>query len=334
MATVNANFPSLVDVITRLDPDGGLAAVAELLTQTNEILMDMPFFEGNLPTGHKGTVRTSLPAAAWRLLNQGVPVGKSTTAQIVDSCGILENYSVVDEVLYNLNGQSAEWRLSEDVAFIEGINQQMATSMFYGNSSLNPEQPQGFAPRYSTRNVANAESAQNVLHGGGSGTDNTSIWLIVWGKNTCHGIYPKGSKAGLQVEDLGKKTLFDAAGGRYQGYETQYQWMPGYHVRDWRYLVRIANIDVSDLSTVSPANLIRLMIRAINLLPSGARTIGRPVFYMNRTVKSWLEIQTVENPRLGLHELKTGDGEERTAFRGIPISVCDAILTTEATVPA
>ena len=57
-------------------------AIIELLSQTNEILDDMLVVEGNLPTGHQTTIRTGLPQATWRLLNQGVQPGKSTTALV------------------------------------------------------------------------------------------------------------------------------------------------------------------------------------------------------------------------------------------------------------
>jgi hypothetical protein len=51
--------------------------IIEMLSQTNEIMIDMLVIEGNLPTGHKSTVRTGLPTATWRLLNYGIVPTKS-----------------------------------------------------------------------------------------------------------------------------------------------------------------------------------------------------------------------------------------------------------------
>ena len=115
------------------------------LSQTNEILDDMMVVEGNLPTGHKTTVRTGLPQATWRLLNQGVPNAKSTTAQIVDTCGNLETYSVIDKDIADLNGNTAEFRLSEVRAFLEGMSQQVASTLIYGNQH-EPERFTGLRP--------------------------------------------------------------------------------------------------------------------------------------------------------------------------------------------
>ena len=251
MATIGTTALTLADLAKRMDSNDKIARIIELLAQKNEILDDMRWVEGNLPTGHRTTVRTGLPQATWRKLNYGVQPTKSNTAQITDTCGMLETYAEIDKALADLNGNTAEFRLSEDQAFLEGMSQQMAGTLFYGNTDTSPERFLGLAHRYSTRNAATASSA-NVIHGGGSGSDNTSIWLVVWGELTVHGIIPKGSKAGLQHHDLGEQTLQDADGGKYQGYRTHYKWDAGLTVRDWRHAVRIANIDVSDLERRLP----------------------------------------------------------------------------------
>ena len=162
MATLGTNGKvTLVDIAKSLDPTGRVADVAELLTQTNEVLYDMPWMEGNLPTGHKGTIRTGLPTAVWRSFYQGVPPSKSTRANVEDACGVLETRSEVDIDIAKLNGNSAEFRLTEARAFVESMNQTMAQTIFYGNASTNPEQFNGLAPRYSTVNTATAQTALN-----------------------------------------------------------------------------------------------------------------------------------------------------------------------------
>jgi hypothetical protein len=99
-------------------------------------------------------------------------------------------------------------------------------------------------------------------------TNNASIWLVLWGKNTVFCPFPKGSKAGLQHKDLGEDTVIDANGGRFQALRTHYQWKNGLAVKDWRYVVRIANINTSNLVAKPAANLIKLMLRAIFRIPN------------------------------------------------------------------
>lgn len=332
MAALSTAALTLADWAKRLDPDGKTAVIVELLSQTNEILTDMRFVEGNLPTGHRTTVRTGLPTVAWRLLNQGVTPSKSTTAQIDEQCGMLEAWSEVDKDLALLNGNIASFRLSEAQAFIEAMNQEVASTLFYGNAGLAPEEFLGLSPRYSSLTATNGS---NVLSGGGAGADNSSIWLVVWGDNTCHGIFPKGSKAGLLHEDYGEVTVETTAGvggARMRAFQERWQWKLGLALRDWRYAVRICNIDISDLvAKVAAADLTELMIRAIHRIP--ALGMGRSVFYMNRTTYEYLDIQRRDDVGSGGgFTFENVDGVQRPTFRGIPIAKVDALLETEATV--
>lgn len=340
MATLGSTVQTLIDWAKTQDPDGKPARIVELLSQTNEILLDMQFKEGNLPTGHRTTVRTGLPAVAWRLLNGGVTPSKSTSAQIDEQCGMLEAYSEVDVELAKLNGNSAGFRLNEASAFVEAMNQEMAQTLFYGNSGVAPEEFTGLAVRYSSLSAANA---QNIVSGAGAGSDNTSIWLMVWGENTVHGIYPKGSEAGLQHKDLGEQTVVvgtGIGGAKMQAFLDHWQWKCGVALRDWRYAVRIPNIDVSNLvANSSAADIVELMIKAYHRIVNfGA---GRAAWYMNRTVAQMLDIQRYEKMTgsTGPSSVNGGsisydqiDGRWTPTFRGIPIRTTDALLDTEAAV--
>src|SRR6267154_3066136 len=167
MATLTSTALTYADWAKRLDDNYRVAMIIELLSQTNEILDDILVMEGNLPTGHKTTVRTGLPQATWRLLNAGVPNAKSTTAQITDTCGNLETYAVIDKDVADLNGNTAQFRLSEVKAFLEGMSQQVASTIIYGNQHLNPERFTGLAPRYSTLTTTSSQTANNVLNAQG-----------------------------------------------------------------------------------------------------------------------------------------------------------------------
>ncbi|KKY89824.1 phage protein [Enterobacter cloacae] len=327
MAVKGLTALTLADWGKRIDPDGKVAKITELLSQTNPILDDMPFMESNSPTGHRTTIRTGLPDAYWRMINSGVQKGKSTTVQITDTMGMLETYAEIDKSLADLNGNTAEFRLSEDRAFLEGMNQRMAQTLFYGDTAVNPQQFMGLSSRYS---LLSAGNGQNIIDAGGTGTDNTSIWLVVWGENTVHGIFPKGQKAGLQMENKGQQTLLDANNNPYEGYRTHYKWDAGLTLRDWRYVVRIANIDVSNLSDPqTAANIAKLMVRALHRIPN--RGMGKPVFYMNRTVAQALDTQAMDKSSLAI-SVKETEGEWWTSFRGVPIRETDALLETEARV--
>ena len=327
MSTIGTSVLTLQDWASRQENDK-VATVVEILMERNPIIEDMAWEMGNLPTGHKTTIRSGLPAPTWRLLNYGVQPKKSKTVQVTDSIGMLENYSKVDKALAMLNGDVNAFRMSEDIAFIQGMNNDFASTLFYGNTATDPEKFMGLSPRY---NLTTAENGENILDGGGTGSDNTSIWLIVWGNQTAHGIFPKGSPTGLQVNDLGEDTLTDDAGGEYQGYRTHYKWDAGFTLRDWQYVVRIANIDVSALTNDASAgaDLIDLLAQAVELPPT--LTMGRPVIYANKTITSFLRRQVSNKSNVNL-TLDNAGGKSFVSFDGIPVRKCDALLLTEATV--
>lgn len=317
-----------LDFKNRLDPDDKIAVIIELLNDTNEIIQDMAVIEGNLLTGHKTTVRTGLPAATWRLLNYGVQPDKSTTTPVMDTTGMLEAYAEVDKALADLNGNTAAFRLSEDMAFLEAMNQQMAETLFYGSTAVDPEKFTGLSARYNVKSTDMTKSGYNIIDAGGVSTDNTSIWLVVWGPNTIHAIYPKGSMGGFTHEDLGQQTLLDAASGRYEGYRTHYKWDLGLTVRDWRYAVRIANIDWSaTITDTSAPDLVKFMIDAIEMIPNLA--MGTPVFYMRREIRTALrhQIRTDSNVNLTVDSVA---GRRVVMFDEIPVHRVDELLNSEA----
>ena len=339
MTALGALNPNLLDFAKRTDPDGKIAAVVEILNETNEILTDMSWVEGNLPTGHRTTIRTGIPLPTWRKLYGFTAPQKSTTAQITDNTGMLEAYAEVDKALADLNGNTAAFRLSEDKAFIEGMSQKLSDTIFYGNEGTEPEAFTGLSPRYNA--LTGSSASDNVITASGA-NEAGSIWLVVWGPNTIHGIVPKNSKAGLQVTDKGVQTITDASGvgaGRMEAYVTHYRWDAGLCVRDWRYAVRICNIDKGDLSQVwnsgvfaTGANLPSLMFEAMRRVPN--LSAGRPVFYMARDMATALAQQATAMGGFSYlsRDVIGGDKTFTERFNGIPIRRVDALSADETVV--
>lgn len=336
MAVLPITRPTLLDLTRRTAPDGSIdSQIIEALTQDLPVLQDMTFQEGNLPTGHRTTIRTGIPTPTWRKYNQGVQPTKSTTAQITANTGMLEDYAEIDKALADLNGNTAEWRLSEEWGHIEGMRQEMERTIFYGNEGTKPESFTGLTPHYSDRT---ALSGENILsaNDGSTPTDNQSIWLIGWGQNTIHGIIPKGSVSGMQISDKGQVTIenADGAGGRMEGYRTHYRWDAGMVVRDWRYAVRICNISKAALTAdaATGPNLPNLMFQALETIQSlGGVT---PVFYMSRRLLTKVRQQSanaVKNSTLTVGQV---GGVMVADFNGVPIKRADALAADEAYVPA
>lgn len=334
MATIGNTVLTLADWAKRTDPTGKTDAIVDLLSQTNEILADMLWMQGNLPVGHRVSVQTGLPTVSWRLVNSPVSPSKGRTAQIIEQTGTLEAWSEVDKKLAELGGDVQAFRMSEAVMFMEAMNQEMAQTLFYGNAGTAPEEFNGFSPRYSD---LSADNAQNIIDAGGTdAADNTSVWLVCWSENSVFGVFPMGSQAGLEHNDFGEETIEGTAGiggTRMRGYREQWVWEAGLVIRDWRYAVRICNIDVSNLVTKSSAaDLTEEMIRAFHRIP-GRIPGARKAWYMNRTVFEMLDIQRKDavgsGGQLGYTVV---DGISVPSFRDIPIRICDQLTLNEARV--
>lgn len=322
---------TLLDIARRKDPDGKIAQIIELMQEENEILKDIPYITCNDGTNHKTTVRTGLPEAYWRKYNMGVPKSKSTTTQIVDHTAKLEARSEVDKDLVEINTDSPQaFRFSEDAAFLSAMNSKMASTVFYGDKNT-PEAFVGFAPRYSKISTDKSKSGYNIINAGGAGSDNTSIWVVGWGERTVHGIIPRNTTAGFNTTDLGVETVYDDNHNPFRAYVTLFEWFNGLCVRDWRYVVRIANIDVSNLAAnSSAADLNDLLLQAIHRFPANRMGV-RFGIYCTEEVLTALDRQT-----LGKNQAMVGwrqvQGEEVLAFRNIPIRRCDAIKLDEAVI--
>jgi hypothetical protein len=338
MATLSTGQLTLADMSKRMSPDGKVDPIAELLSQQNEILEDVVYKEANQPTSHVVTIRTGLPPVYWRAYNQGVPSGKSRTAQITEPCAMLEARSHIDAKLLNLNGNSAAFRLSEESPYIEAMSQEMVGKLFNGNVGVDLKTFSGLATRYSSTTAGNGG---NVILAGGAGSDNASIYLVVWGEQTVFCPFPKGSQAGLSTRDLGEESVQDADGNYYQAARSLFQWDAGLVVKDWRYAVRIANIDVShwvgvsdSQAATSATNVIKLMMRAIARIPNF--NMGRAAFYANRSIKEGLMIQALEKSSgaLGIREAATQFGAtiNELSFMGIPVRCVDQLGIAETLV--
>ncbi|MBP2652627.1 MAG: hypothetical protein H6Q73_196 [Firmicutes bacterium] len=342
MAELTNTWPTLFNISKDLDSSGKLAAVGEVLTETNEILDDIPWVAGNSTGGHKISLRENIPAPTWRQFNQGVYPSVSTTGQIMEVCGTMSNYSEVDKALADLNGNTADYKLKQAKPIMEGFNQSMASTLISGDYDADNAKFNGLAARYyGLTSSTGGTTYKNVIGAGGSTKANgiTSIYLVGWSPNTVYGIYPKGSTAGLHMNDLGEVTLFPTAGGQMQGYRTYFQWDCGMAVEDWRYVVRIANIDVTALltagdSTDTSANVMKYMSMALDIPPTTGNV--RWAFYCHPKVRSMLRVQLMSksNAWLSLETFTNGQGIPRPtlSFMGVPIRRVDEMTLTESVI--
>ena len=331
MATLGASFVDLIDIYKQQDGNGQYIPIIEMLAEMNPILDDAVAVECNKGTTHLHTVRSGLPSVTWGQLYKGIPQSKSGKSQVEDTTGFVEGLSTIDKRLLELSANEGAVRLSEAMSYLEAMNQEVASKIFYGNSATDPEEFMGLAPRF---NDLSAPNGNQIIDAGGTGSDNTSIWMVTWGDNQCQLLYPKGTKAGVQREDMGEQRLTDASGNPYYGKEELFRWHVGLAVKDWRYVSRVANIDVSNMAAGSVA-LYDFLRKAYWKLQSRRVAGGKTAIYCNRDVMEALDALSTNagasDSFVRLTPMQI-EGKEVLTYRGIPIRETDAILNTEARV--
>ena len=337
MGILAQTMPTLLELVNSLNPDGSEAEIAEVLTQHTEVLDDMTWMNGNKTTGHIDSYRTVLPEPQYRAINEGVGYSKGASAQMEESTAMLEDWSKCDRELALLSGNVEAYRLKEAHPHLIGFAHKMARDVFYGNANVDPKAFTGLAPRYWTLDKAKSATAENVIDADGTGTGLRSIWVVGWGHHTITGLVPKNSVGGLQHEDMtndpkGTK-LYDDQGRPYVGYEDHWTWRCGMFVKDWRYAVRVANIDVDLLTkdASSGPDLIYYLTEAVERIEGTAGV--KAAIYVPRTIRTWLRHQTknAKNVMLSLDQVA---GKEVLNWDGIPIRRTDALNVEETEVVA
>jgi hypothetical protein len=333
MSTISSNVFTLLDYARQIDVNGKLvnfSTMIDNITVPNEALDDILWMECNQGARHITTKLTSKPTGTFRKLNQGVIKSKYTTEQVDVGCAMLEDFFQIDCKLAELNGNSATWRANTEAAFQSGMGETVTNTIFYGTKDKS-EQFVGLGAQYAALN----DKYFQVLNAGGTGADNTSVYLVGWGSETVHGLFPAGSQAGIKVEDLGRLSVSDGNGGEFMAYKSHFSWDCGLVVRNPKYVVRIANIDVSDLSTAgdtvdSSANLLKLMTVATTKVPS--LTNARFAWYANNDVLAMLLVKLMNKTS---NQLTIADFMGRpnvVKFMNIPVRRCDLLIESESVV--
>lgn len=343
MATIGNSFLGIIDHYKRTGRNGQALPIIESLHQLNPFLQDAYAVECNNGTKHTSLIRTGLGQSSWTKLYEGIVQSKSTTQQVDDTTGMIERLATIDTRYLTIVKNAAAERATEADAALEQMSQDVQQNIFYSDDATTPERFKGLAARY--KSIANGGAAGGqIVDGGGTGSDNTSIWFVTHGPRQTQVLYPEGTAAGIQREDMGRQRVLDDQGRPYYVKEEHFAQQIGIAVGDWRYNARIANIDVSDMLAGS-VDIYDLMRRAYWKLhgrragkienTSGGVPQGRTVIYANRDVLQALDGLATNNGAGDNFVRLTPDevaGKEVLTYRGMPIRETDALINAEARV--
>lgn len=341
MATLTQSTQSMIDQYKNVDGMGRYIDVIETLNDTSQnILDDWSWMECNSGTKHTRSIRTGLPSVSWGMLYAGIPQSKSAKQTVDDTTGFVEGLSQVDTRQLDLYADNrSAIRSAEGRTFVESMAQELMTAMFYHDPASNPKYPKGLGARFGA--ISTSGAGAQIIDAGGTGSDNTSIWIIEWGFDGMSVIYPKGTPSGIQRENMGRQRVLDASGNPYYVEEELFRTHVGFSIGDWQRVAVVRNIDVSDMQAGS-VDLYGFLRKAYYKLKSRRVTKimdqsspGRLAIYCNRDVLEALDaLATNQGTTDNLTRLRWGEiqGQEVLTYRGIPIRETDAILNTESQV--
>lgn len=339
MATLQQTTLSMIEAYKGVDGKGRLIDVIEVMNNTSQYIMDDWVWEMcNSGTKHVTSIRTGLPTVSWGALYEGVPQSKAGRQQVDDTTGFVEALAQVDKRQLDLYAENREMIRSQEArTYIEAMSQELVTAMFYYNPATNVRHPKGLGARFGVK--ATSGAGNQIVDAGGSGSDNTSIWMVEWGGDGLRAIYPNGTTGGIVRENKGEQRIADASGNPYYVEEELFRCHCGFTLGDWERVSRIANIDVSDMRAGS-VELYDWLRQGYYKLKSrrtakvmDTKAPGRVAIYCNNDVMQALDaLATNAGTTDNFTRLKYGEieGREVLTYRGIPIRETDAILNTEA----
>jgi len=292
--------------------------IIELLAQTNEMLIDVPAQKANNGVINKTLQRTIRPMGKHRIYNQGVGKAATQSNIVDDRIAMLAEYSDVDAAMLEHSGNIKAARWSEAVAIIKGMGLTQAETLIYGDGDK-PEEFEGLMRRY------NSLSNKFVIDAGGTGSNNTSIYLIALGPELFHLIYPEGSDSvGVKREDKGKVDVTDSEGNEYPAYRDYFTAQYGISVRTPEAVRRIANIPPN----ISGDDLVDRIIEARARMPSGASTYA---LYSNVDIQIKLDKAARDKGNV-VYTAADPWGKPITHVRDMRCRRMDVILSTESRV--
>ena len=285
--------------------------VIHTIEDTEPLFASAPLVRCNSGMVHKTQVVTKYPVGQTRGFNQGVVAEKAAMKIVQDDTCMTETYNEIDVKIVEMNGNSARWRANQDAAFVRGLAHSVAERIFNASKKRDPLEFDGLRTRFSKINDT------NILNAGGSTGDLTDIWLVNWGTDTVHLIFPdgEGSTGGLKQSFEKNVDARDAKNRLFKADRTWYGWDLGLAIPDPAQVVRVANVPVDD-ALEGTYDLIKALTMAVEALPDEVRPACN--IYMNQSLRTALRMQITAKPNVNL-TFDTVAGKKILSWDGIAV---------------
>lgn len=332
MATLDVGAVHTILDVAKLHNNKEQLDIARILHRKRAIFRTAHWEEANQLTTHVYSKETALPSGVWRGVNQGYTPEEAHHEQGVEPLSRLEGKGQIDEYLIDdIVPNPKQYRYEYDLTRMEGYMQAFTQGVFYGNSTLDPNKIAGLAHRYKKVAGGNVHSAALASP---TANEQTSIWIIQWGKLKAAMLYGRNSGAKLiKREDMGKEWVVTnpTTGEGLYKYTTRFYSVAGLCVYDDRAVQRICNIEADRDADDATLDAIREnVIWAIDSLPDDEKS--GTYIYANRLGKYLLKRAVRSDANVIWTTDKDDYGMIRDHFYGVPIQLDEGIRNDEPVV--
>ena len=322
MATIlNANHPSLLDLIKSENFDGATEKTLGELLEKDALMQTIPWYATSDGMRHKDVKALKLGSGDFVSANSGTGTTSSDIQTLESNVVFYSVLSQVDDVVLKAGTakQARSLRLEQNELNLKGFQQGFVNKLFYGTTVADPNGLNGLAQR---RNV---KSSKYVFDGGKESGDVTSVYLMQFGKDAVNMRHQEG-KSGFQTEDRGMHSYKLTSGNIIDYWEMKYSMWALLDVFDERSLIRYANIDPTGTTNGITA---KAFIQMKNLLPNVGQ--GAAAF-VNRSLITQAEVLLSEKSNVYYTRSEIEGFGAVIKFMGVPFLLQDCISDSETVV--
>ena len=347
-----ANYVTKLELMKHDGPGNSLLPMINSLSQRIDLLKVAYWQEANDGTGHKGIREFSQPAGSWRGYNEGVAVEVPSSVNFREPTGMLASRCQADMSLMRHSKNPGEKRMRMMGQFSAGMLKTFATTILYGDRSVDGKRPNGIMSRTPYNSLSSARVHDNAGGAASVTANKTSILIIGFGPEKVSLIHPANdapgsvdanhpdpdmSGAGIRITDLGPDLVKDP-GGTNEFYAArswiEFHW--GIAIEDERYIQRICNISTSNIDGVDDFSFdYKVMNTALEAMPDhdGACIL------VNKTLRTQMRNAMAEKSNV-FHTADFPWGKNQLAYDNIPVllmsptdtGLAGGLVNTEATV--
>lgn len=296
-----------------------------------DFMRDVPYFQANQGLRHRVIRTASRPTSTRRNFYQGVGETIQATQVVYEPVILFEQRSSIDEDELDTIENPKEARRQQIRGHLAGIQEDFVTACFTDDRTSGSEYINGFQTRLDTLSYPGhtTETLPYVWDNGGSGSYTCSAYIVEWGPQASHAIYPsgnavRGSQFGIIYRNKGKEQKADSdnTANTFYAYVDQFKKWAGLVCNDARKVTRICNI-ARDRTNQYSFNE-DVLIEALN---HGHFNKAASRIYMNPYIKTQVDIRAKDKSNVRW-DTRDVFGKPITTFLGMPIRVLDETILT------